>query len=154
MNKIASFTVDHRYIKEWIYISRIDGDITTYDIRMRKPNTGELMSNAIMHSFEHLFATFMRNGNLAEKTVYVGPMGCQTGFYLLVRDADNKAVLDEVKRVLGEIAAYKGEMPGNSEIECGNYQNLDCGLASVEAADYLKKIENETENDLNYESGE
>ena len=124
MNKIASFTVDHRYIKEWIYISRIDGDITTYDVRMRKPNTGELMSNALMHSFE------------------------------LVRDADNKAVLDEVKRVLGEIAAYKGEMPGNSEIECGNYRNLDCRLASVEAAEYLKKIENETENDLNYESGE
>lgn len=154
MNKIASFTVDHRYIKEWIYISRIDGDITTYDVRMRKPNTGELMSNALMHSFEHLFATFMRNGKLADKTLYVGPMGCQTGFYLLVRDADNKAVLGEVKRVLGEIAAYKGEMPGNSEIECGNYRNLDCRLASVEAAEYLKKIENETENDLNYESGE
>ena len=154
MNKIASFTVDHRYIKEWIYISRIDGDITTYDVRMRKPNTGEVMSNALMHSFEHLFATFMRNGNLADKTVYVGPMGCQTGFYLLIRDADNKAVLAEVKRVLGEIAEYKGEMPGNSEVECGNYRNLDCALASAEAAEYLKKIENETENDLNYESGE
>lgn len=154
MNKIASFTVDHRYIKEWIYISRIDGDITTYDVRMRKPNTGNLMSNALMHSFEHLFATFMRNGNLADKTVYVGPMGCQTGFYLLVRDADNKAVLDEVKRVLKAISQYTGEMPGNSEIECGNYRNLDCSLASLEAAEYLKKIENETENDLNYESGE
>lgn len=154
MDKIASFTVDHRFIKEWIYISRIDGDITTYDVRMRKPNTGDLMSNALMHSFEHLFATFMRNGKLAQTIVYVGPMGCQTGFYLLVRNADNKAVLDEVKRVLKAISEYKGEMPGNSEIECGNYRNLDCSLAAKEAAEYLKKIQNETENDLNYESGE
>lgn len=154
MDKIASFTVDHRFIKEWIYISRIDGDITTYDVRMRKPNTGDLMSNALMHSFEHLFATFMRNGKLAQTIVYVGPMGCQTGFYLLVRNADNKAVLDEVKRVLKAISEYKGEMPGNSEIECGNYRNLDCSLATKEAAEYLKKIQNETENDLNYESGE
>ncbi len=150
MKKIASFTVDHRFIKEWIYISRIDGDITTYDIRMRKPNTENLMSNALIHSFEHLFATFMRNGALAEKTIYVGPMGCQTGFYLLVRDADNKEVLGEIKRVLEEIANYKGEMPGNSEIECGNYKNLECSIARKEAADYLEKIKNETENDLNY----
>ncbi len=150
MKKIASFTVDHRFIKEWVYISRIDGDITTYDIRMRKPNTGNLMSNALMHSFEHLFATFMRNGALAEKIIYAGPMGCQTGFYLLVRDADNKAVLAEIKRVLEEIANYKGEMPGSSEIECGNYQNLDCSIAAKEAAEYLEKIKNETENDLNY----
>ncbi len=151
MQKIASFTVDHRLIKEWIYISRIDGDITTYDVRMRKPNTGDVMSNALMHSFEHLFATFMRNGRLAQSVVYVGPMGCQTGFYLLVRDADSKAVLGEVKRVLAEIAEYDGEMPGMSEIECGNFRNLDCGIARTEAAAYLEKIKSETENDLEYE---
>ena len=154
MNKIASFTVDHRLIKEWIYISRIDGDITTYDVRMRKPNTGDIMSNALMHSFEHLLATFMRNGKLKDDVVYVGPMGCQTGFYLLVRNADHKAVLDEVRRVLGEIAVYDGEMPGASEIECGNYRNLDCRLAAAEAARYLEKIVHETENDLEYECGE
>lgn len=154
MNKIASFTVDHRYIREWIYVSRIDGDITTYDVRMRKPNTGEVMSNALMHSFEHLFATFMRNGKISDDVIYVGPMGCQTGFYLLVRNADHKEVLDEVKRVLGEIAAYKGEMPGASEIECGNYRNLDCALAAKEAAEYLEKIAGVTENDLGYETGE
>lgn len=154
MQKIASFTVDHRYIKEWIYISRTDGDITTYDVRMRKPNTGELMSNALMHSFEHLFATFMRNGELGKQIVYVGPMGCQTGFYLLVRNADHKAVIAEVKRVLAEIADYKGEMPGDSEIECGNYRNLDCDIAAKEAKTYLEKIKNETENDLMYESGD
>ncbi len=151
MQKIASFTVDHRLIREWIYISRIDGDITTYDVRMRKPNSGDVMSNSLMHSFEHLFATFMRNGKLSRSIVYVGPMGCQTGFYLLVRDAENKAVLDEVKRVLAEIADYEGEMPGMSEIECGNYRNLDCSIAKAEAKAYLEKIKTETENDLNYE---
>ena len=154
MQRIASFTVDHRFIREWIYISRIDGDITTYDVRMRKPNTGDVMSNSLMHSFEHLFATFMRNGNLKEQVVYVGPMGCQTGFYLLVRNADHKEVLAEVKRVLREISAYDGEMPGNSEIECGNYRNLDVNLAKTEAARYLKKIAEETEKDLEYETGE
>ncbi len=154
MQKIASFTVDHRFIREWIYISRIDGDITTYDVRMRKPNTGDVMSNALMHSFEHLFATFMRNGTLKDDVIYVGPMGCQTGFYLLVRNAKHKAVINEVKRVLGEIAVYNGEMPGSSEIECGNYRNLDVNLAKAEAISYLEKIKDETENDLNYETGE
>ena len=151
MKKIASFTVDHRFIKEWIYISRIDGDITTYDVRMRKPNCGDVMSNALMHSFEHLFATFMRNGNLAEDTVYVGPMGCQTGFYLLVRNANHARVLEEVKRVLGEIAEYSGEMPGASEIECGNFCNLDVELAKAEAARYLDVIKDETAEQINYQ---
>ena len=154
MQKIASFTVDHRFISERIYISRIDGDITTYDVRMRKPNTGDVMSNALMHSFEHLFATFMRNGNLKDDVIYVGPMGCQTGFYLLVRNADNGAVLAEVKEVMAKIAVYDGEMPGSSEIECGNFRNLDVELAKAEAASYLKKIKDETVDDLVYETGE
>ncbi len=154
MQKIASFTVDHRYIKEWIYVSRVDGDITTYDIRMRKPNTDDVMSNELMHSFEHLFATFMRNGAIAEKIIYAGPMGCQTGFYLLVRDAVHSEVIAEIKRVLSDIAKYKGEMPGSSEIECGNYRNLNCDTAAKEAAEYLEKIKDETENDLEYECGE
>ena len=150
MKKIASFTVDHRFIKEWIYISRIDGDITTYDIRMRKPNTGDVMSNSLIHSFEHLLATFMRNGNLADDTVYVGPMGCQTGFYLLMRNANHGEVLKEVKRVLVEIADYKGEMPGASEIECGNYRNLDVAIATQEAKRFLEVIKDETEAEINY----
>lgn len=150
MKKIASFTVDHRLIEERIYISRVDGDITTYDIRMRKPNTGNVMSNALIHSFEHLFATFMRNGELGDDVIYVGPMGCQTGFYLLIRNALHKSVLAEVKRVLNEISEYTGEMPGADEIECGNYRNLDCGIARREAAEYLQKISEETEEELYY----
>ncbi len=151
MKKIASFTVDHRFIKEWVYISRIDGDITTYDLRMRKPNTDDVLSNQAMHSFEHLFATFMRNGKLADDVIYVGPMGCQTGFYLLIREANHSEVLDEIKRVLSEISLYSGEMPGNSEIECGNYKTLNTKIARKEAREYLEKIKTETEDDLEYE---
>ena len=80
MEKIASFTVDHTKLKEGVYVSRLDGDIVTYDLRMRKPNTGDLLSNAVMHSFEHMFATLVRNSSMGERVIYFGPMGCQTGF--------------------------------------------------------------------------
>ncbi|HIV85577.1 MAG TPA: S-ribosylhomocysteine lyase [Candidatus Monoglobus merdigallinarum] len=151
MKKIASFTVDHRKIKPWVYISRIDGDITTYDVRMRKPNTGDVLSNSVLHSMEHLFATMVRNSEMADRVIYFGPMGCQTGFYLLIRDADNAEVVSIIKRILRDISVYDGEMPGASEIECGNYRNLDVGAAAKEAASYLKEIEALTENDLRYE---
>lgn len=152
MEKIASFTVDHRFIREWIYISRIDSDITTYDVRMRKPNCGDLMDNSTIHSFEHLFATFMRNGKIGKSVIYVGPMGCQTGFYLLVRNADNAEVISEVRRVLGEIADCSGEMPGASEIECGNFRNLSIDAAKAEAKRYLEKLDGITADMLNYEN--
>lgn len=152
MEKIASFTVDHRTIREWIYISRLDGDITTYDLRMRKPNCGDVMDNSAIHSFEHLFATFMRNGKIGKSVIYVGPMGCQTGFYLLVRNADNDEVVSEVLRVLGEIANYGGEMPGASEIECGNFRNLSVDAAKNEAERYLEKLDGITAAGLNYEN--
>ena len=151
MQKIASFTVDHRKIKPWVYISRIDGDITTYDIRMRKPNTGDLVDNATMHSIEHLFATMARNSELKDDVIYFGPMGCQTGFYLLIRNADHAKVVELIKKILKDISEYDGEMPGASEIECGNYRNLSVELAKKEAASYLGKIADLTENDLEYE---
>lgn len=154
MEKIASFTVDHRFLKEWIYISRIDGDITTYDLRMRKPNTGDLIDNATMHSLEHMFATVIRNSGIKDSVIYFGPMGCQTGFYLLIRNADNKVVVSEIKKALGQIAEFDGEMPGASEIECGNYRNLDVALAKSEAKRYLDKILNVTGDNLSYEQGE
>ena len=82
MNRIASFSVDHRQIAEGMYISRIDEDVVTYDLRMKKPNRGDLLSNGEMHSLEHMFATLIRNSRLGDKVIYFGPMGCQTGFYL------------------------------------------------------------------------
>ena len=152
MEKIASFTVDHRYIKEGIYISRIDGDITTYDLRMRKPNTDDLINNSAIHSFEHMFATFARNSKIKDDIIYAGPMGCQTGFYLLVRNADDKEVISIIKEILENICLYDGEIFGKSEIECGNYKNLSLEEAKREAKAYLEKIKDITEADLVYPS--
>ena len=151
MNKIESFKVDHRKIKEGVYISRIDGDIVTYDLRMRKPNTGDLISNSAMHSLEHLFATMVRNSHMADVIIYFGPMGCQTGFYLLVRNMNHQENLDLIKETLEKIIDYSGEMPGNSEIECGNFRNLDMDAAKNEASVYFEKIKNKTTDDMRYE---
>ena len=96
MKKITSFTVDHNKIIPGIYISRIDGDITTYDIRTRKPNCGDFMDNKTMHTVEHLFATYIRNSEISDDVIYFGPMGCQTGFYLLLRNADNEKAVSEI----------------------------------------------------------
>lgn len=150
MKKIASFTVDHRKITEGVYISRIDGDVVTYDLRMRKPNIGDLISNAAMHSLEHMFATMVRNSKMADKIIYYGPMGCQTGFYLLIRNDDHAENLSLIKETLKNIIEYNGEMPGASEIECGNYRNLDLALAKQESEVYYNKIKNNTVEDMRY----
>ena len=141
MEKIRSFTVDHRKLTKGIYLSRIDGDVVTYDLRFCKPNSGTLLNNSTMHSVEHMMATLLRNSEIKDDVVYFGPMGCQTGFYLLVRDGvSHKAVLSEVKKALGATIEYDGEMPGASEIECGNYANLDLNSAKAACIDYLNAI--------------
>ncbi len=135
--RIASFSVNHDLITEGIYVSRIDGDITTYDMRTRVPNSDDYMDNLTMHSLEHLFATFVRSSPIGEKVIYFGPMGCQTGFYLLVRDADNEETLATVREVLKKISDYDGKMPGGTRVECGNYKNLDVEAARRESKRYL-----------------
>ncbi|MBO5379947.1 MAG: S-ribosylhomocysteine lyase [Clostridia bacterium] len=137
MRKIASFSVNHDKITEGIYVSRIDGDIITYDMRMRKPNMGDYIDNITMHSLEHMFATYIRNSALGEKTIYFGPMGCQTGFYLLMRDVTNEETLVAVKDVLEKIINHEGEIFGNTREECGNYRNLNFEAAQLEAKRYL-----------------
>ena len=149
IKKITSFTVDHRYIVPGIYVSRIDGDITTYDMRTRRPNCGELMDNSTMHSFEHMFATYVRNSAAGDRVIYFGPMGCQTGFYLLMRDTTNEETLALVLSVLKNIIAHDGDMFGASEIECGNYRNLSVEAAKIEAQKYLEVLE-ASENNFKY----
>jgi len=149
MNKIESFKVDHTCLEPGIYVSRKDGDIVTYDLRMRKPNTGDLMSNSAMHSLEHMLATYLRNGKISEHIIYVGPMGCQTGFYVLVRMDDNVLFLSSLKEALESIVNHEGEMFGKSEIECGNYRNLDVEEARTEAKKYLD-ILNSRKNTFEY----
>ena len=140
MKKIASFTVDHTVLETGIYVSRIDGDITTYDLRTRKPNSGDVMDHSTMHTLEHMFATYVRNSEISDDVIYFGPMGCQTGFYLLVRNADNGKVLEITKKVLSDIISHDGDVFGNSEIECGNYRTLDLQKAKDEAELYLKVL--------------
>ena len=132
MQKIASFTVNHDNIKQGLYISRIDGNITTYDMRTRVPNSGDYMDNLTMHSVEHMFATYIRNSDKSENIIYFGPMGCQTGFYLLVRDLTPAESLSLIKDVLEKIINHKGEIFGNKREECGNYRNLNLEAAQIE----------------------
>ncbi len=148
-SKIASFTVDHDLLTEGIYVSRIDGDITTYDLRTRIPNGGDYMDNLTMHSVEHMFATYVRSSEISDRVIYFGPMGCQTGFYLLVRDAENDEVLKVVLSVLEKIVNHSGEMFGAVRRECGNYQNLDLACAKRECSRYLSILSSK-ENDFKY----
>ena len=111
VTRITSFSINHDILLPGLYVSRVDGDVTTYDMRTRRPNTGDLMDNSTMHSLEHMFATYIRNGDLKDSIVYFGPMGCQTGFYLLVRNADNAEVLRQVRLTLMKILAHEGPVP-------------------------------------------
>ena len=137
INRIASFSVDHDFITTGIYVSRIDGDITTYDLRTRKPNCDCYMDNLTMHSVEHMFATYIRNSAIKDDVIYFGPMGCQTGFYLLVRNADNGTVFNAVCETLNKIINHTDEIFGKSRKECGNYKNLDLESAKAECREYL-----------------
>lgn len=142
MERIASFDVDHDKIVKGIYISRIDGDIVTYDMRTRVPNGGDYMSNITMHSVEHMFATYVRNSEIGKNVIYFGPMGCRTGFYLLVRDVEPTVVGETVKKVLRLIVDHEGGMFGATRQECGNYRELDINEAKTEAKAYLDVLEN------------
>ncbi len=128
MKRIESFCVNHNKLKEGLYLSRIDGDAVTYDLRMVVPNGGVYLENDGLHTFEHLFATYVRNTDYSDRVIYVGPMGCRTGFYFVVRDSISKEeVIALLQETMAFIAAYEGEIPGASAIECGNYRehNLD-----------------------------
>ena len=149
VKKISSFTVDHDLLEEGIYVSRIDGDITTYDLRTRIPNGEDFMDNLTMHSVEHMIATYIRSSKISDKVIYFGPMGCQTGFYLLVRNADNAEVLEVLKDVLKKTVNHTGEMFGAKKKECGNYKNLSLESAKIECERYLHILENK-ENDFLY----
>ncbi|MBQ8858176.1 MAG: S-ribosylhomocysteine lyase [Clostridia bacterium] len=150
MKKITSFEVDHTTLCEGMYISRVDGDVTTFDLRTRRPNAGDYMDNVTMHTFEHLFATYIRNSEIGENVLYFGPMGCQTGFYLLTRELAPAAVYRAVLNVLGKIIAHEGEVFGASAVECGNYRSLELAAAKREAARYLPILQKCDGSDFTY----
>ena len=150
MERIKSFQINHNILEPGFYISRVDGDVITYDLRTRKPNAGAYMDNATMHSIEHMFATFSRNSAVSDHIVYFGPMGCQTGFYFLVKDLAPVEVFELTKKIVADILAYEGPVFGASAIECGNYANLDLALAKEELTAYLDVLNAWTNMEFTY----
>lgn len=152
MEKIASFQVDHTKLLPGMYLSRRDGEVTTFDLRFKKPNTGDLLTNAEMHSVEHVIATLLRNSHAKDAVIYFGPMGCQTGFYFLFdsRKLTDGEAVDLVKEIFAAGAAWEGPMPGKSAVECGNYINLDTALARAQCAYYSDVIRGWTAEKLSY----
>ena len=150
INKITSFTVDHDKIDVGIYVSRIDGDVTTYDLRTRKPNAGDYLDDITMHSVEHMLATYLRNSAISNNVIYFGPMGCRTGFYLLTRNLPNEIVLKELMIALEKTIAHEGEIFGSTQKECGNYRCLSLESAKTECQKYLTALKSLKNIDFKY----
>ena len=150
MERIKSFAVNHDVMGIGMYTSRVDGDITTYDVRMVIPNGGYYLSTGSAHTIEHLFATYARNSKYADNVIYFGPMGCRTGFYLIVRDLSNKAVIELVKETLQAGIDHEGVLPGAEKKECGNYLDHDVAGAKELMKAYLEVIKDWTIYDVRY----
>lgn len=157
MEKIASFTVNHMDLQAGIYVSRRDevngSVITTFDLRMKRPNHEPVMNTAEMHTIEHLGATFLRNhAEYKNRIIYFGPMGCRTGFYLIVSgDYESKDIAGLVTEMYRFISTFDDEVPGASPMDCGNYLDMNLPMARYEAKAYLQNaLYNITEDRLNY----
>lgn len=141
MEKIASFTINHDLLTPGMYVSRVDGDVVTYDLRLKFPNRGDYLAQGVLHTLEHLIATYARSSNLSDRVIYFGPMGCRTGFYLLLRDSVSKEEAISLTRdAFAFAAAFQGEIPGAKAIECGNYREHDLSGAQAEAEKYLEVL--------------
>ena len=152
MKKIASFTINHDTLEKGMYISRIDGDVVTYDIRMKKPNGGDYFQMAAAHTVEHLFATYARNSAHGDKIVYVGPMGCRTGFYLLTRDTlSRQEAIALVQESMAFVRDFEGEIPGSKKEECGNYLDHDLAGAKALGKEMAAILQGWTEENLKYQ---
>lgn len=150
MDRIASFCINHDTLVPGVYVSRIDGDITTYDMRFIKPNTPPYLPNPTMHTIEHLFATYVRNSKLKDKVVYFGPMGCRTGFYFLIKDTDKATALQLIKDTIKQCMEHEGEIPGSTAVECGNYLEHDPKDAKEKLEWYYGIIKNLNTENLKY----
>ena len=157
MERIASFTVDHKKLNRGIYVSRIDeingNYITTFDVRMKLPNREPVINIAELHTMEHLGATFLRNhATWKDEVVYFGPMGCRTGFYVILKGKlESKDIIELMKELYKFMAEFKGEIPGATAIECGNYLDQNLAMANFESKRFLEEtLENLTEANLVY----
>ena len=134
------------------YISREDGDVITYDLRTRKPNAGDYMDNATMHSLEHMFATYIRNSEMGNEVVYFGPMGCRTGFYLILAgEYESKDIVPLLKELYTFMSEFEGDVPGACARDCGNYLDMNLPMAKYLSKKYLTEVlENISEERLVY----
>ena len=146
MEKITSFTIDHIKLQPGVYVSRKDPvgneTITTFDLRMTSPNEEPVMNTAEMHTIEHLAATYLRNHKeFGSKIIYFGPMGCRTGFYLLLAgDFESKDIVPLMVEMWEFIRDFKDEVPGASAKDCGNYLDMNLGMANYLAKRYLENV--------------
>lgn len=149
MEKITSFTIDHLKLVPGAYVSRIDyvegHPVTTFDLRLTSPNDEPVMNTAEMHTIEHLAATFLRNhAEYGSKTIYFGPMGCRTGFYLLLAgEYTSRDIVPLLKELFTFIAEFKGDVPGASAKDCGNYLDMNLAMANYLARKYLSEVLND-----------
>ena len=157
MEKIASFTVDHLRLVPGVFVSRVDqvagNPITTFDLRMTRPNKAPVMNTAEVHTIEHLAATFLRiHAEYADKTIYFGPMGCRTGFYLILAGSyESKDIVPLLKEMYTFMAEFEGEVPGAAAKDCGNYLDMNLPMAKYLSKKYLTEVlENITDEQLNY----
>ena len=156
MEKISSFTIDHLKLQPGIYVSRKDTfgtvTVTTFDLRLTKPNDEPVMNTAEVHTIEHLAATFLRNEPVwKHKVLYFGPMGCRTGFYLLLAgDYKSKDVVELIKNCFQFVAEFSGDIPGASAKDCGNYLDMNLPMANYWGRRYVSLLENIDENRLVY----
>lgn len=150
MERIASFQVNHNTLLPGMYVSRVDGDITTFDLRFIRPNTPPFLEVPAVHTIEHLFATFVRNSPLASAVIYFGPMGCRTGFYFLTRDLTRDQALTLTGEALAFIADFEGEVPGVSAVECGNWREHDLDGARRYARRMVEVLQNWSADKMDY----
>lgn len=152
MKKIASFCVNHDKLLPGIYLSRVDGDVVTYDIRLVRPNCPPYLPNPVLHTIEHLFATFARNSAFSDHVIYFGPMGCRTGFYFLVSGMEHQDVIALIQDIFRCISVFSEPVPGAAcSAECGNYLEHDLPGAREWAAAFVPVIAAWTPEKLRYE---
>jgi S-ribosylhomocysteine lyase len=157
MERIASFQVDHKKLNRGIYVSRLDeingNYLTTFDVRVKLPNREPVMNIAEMHTMEHLGATFLRNHQVwKNEVIYFGPMGCRTGFYVILKGKLKSIdIVELIKEMFDFISKYEGEIPGATEVECGNYLDQNLPMARYESKKFLEEtLKNIKEENLNY----
>lgn len=154
MKTVPSEGIDYNILKKGIYISRIDDDVTTYEIRMKEPNSGDYLTNSALHTIEHIFRAYISGSEFKENILYFGPMGSRTGFYILTRSLTDKYTVQFIKDGFQQVAEFWGRIPAASDKECGNCLEHNLPQAKEEAKEFLEVIKNWTKDDLEYPKAE